>query len=71
MILFRYRAPELTPEHPEFSRIFTEHGQKLCAHPDDIMNPNHCDASTVNTSAWYRGRKLLRATPPPSTLTRL
>ena len=26
---------------------------------------------TVPTSAWYRGRKLLRATPAPSTLTRL
>ena len=64
MILLRFRAPGLPPEHPECSRILTEHGQKLSA-------PRHCDTSTVNTSAWYRGRKLLKATPPPSTLTRL
>ena len=25
---------------------------------------------TLNTSAWHRGRKLLRATPPPNTWTR-
>ena len=71
MISFRCRASGLPPEHPECSRIFTEHGQKLYAPPDDIMNPSHCDTSTVNTLAWYRGRRLLRATPPPSTLTRL
>ena len=41
MILFRYRAPGLPPEHPECSRIFTEHGQRLYA-------PRHCDTSTVN-----------------------
>ena len=28
------------------------------------MNPSHCITSTVKTSAWYRGGKLLRATPP-------
>ena len=65
---FRSRAPGLPLEHPECSKIFTEQGQKLCATPDDIMNPSHCDKSTVNTSAWYRGHKLLRATP--STLIR-
>ena len=31
------------PEHSECCRIFTKHGQKLCA-------PRHCDTSTVNTS---------------------
>ena len=64
LILFRYRAPGLPPEHPECFRIFTDHGQKLCVPPNDIMNPSHCDTSTVNTSTWYRGRKLLRATSP-------
>ncbi len=24
---------------------------------------SHCDISTVNISAWYRGRKLVKATP--------
>ena len=61
MILLTYRAPGLPPEHPECSRIFTEHGQNLCA-------PRHCDTYTVKTSAWDRGRKLLSATPPPSIL---
>ena len=63
MIFFRYRYSGLPLEHPECSRIFTEHGQNLCA-------PRHCDTSTVNTSEWYCVRKLLRATPPTSTLTR-
>ena len=35
------RAPGLPLEHPECSRIFTEHGQRLWA-------PRHCDTSTVN-----------------------
>ena len=39
MILFKYRASGFPPEHPECSRIFTEHGRKLCA-------PRHCDTST-------------------------
>ena len=71
MMLFRYRALGLPPEHPDCSKIFTEHGQKLGAPPHDIMISIHCDTSTVNTSTWYRGRKLLRATPPTSSLTRL
>ena len=46
MILFRYRAPGLLPEHPESSKVFTEHSQRLFA-------PRHCasldcDTSTVN-----------------------
>ena len=57
IILFRYRAPGLPLEHPECSRIFTEYGEKLC-------EPRHCDTSTVKMSAWFRGRKLFRATPP-------
>ena len=57
VILITYRAPGLTLEHPECSRIFTEHGQK--------------PISTVNTSACYRGRKLLRATPPTTDWIRL
>ena len=71
IIILRYRTPGLPPEHPKCSIIITKHGQKLRAPPDDIMNPSNCDTSTVNTSAWYSGRKLIRATPPPPTLTRL
>ena len=41
MILFRYRAPGLPLDHPDCSRIFTEHGQRLCA-------PRHCYKSTAN-----------------------
>ena len=36
---------------------------------DSRLGTQSVQCSTVNTSAWYRGRKLLRATRPPSTLT--
>ena len=32
--------------------------------PATRINPIHCDTSTVNTSAWYRVRKLLRGHTP-------
>ncbi|ROI96443.1 hypothetical protein DPX16_23662 [Anabarilius grahami] len=30
---------------------------------NDCVSMSHCDTSTVNISAWYRGRKLVKTTP--------
>ena len=56
MILFRYRAPGLLPEQ--------ESRPKGCVRTP--LRYIHC-----KQSAWFRGKKLLRATPPPSPLSRL
>ena len=59
MILFRYRAPGL-PCVLEYLQNTAKGCVRLA------IGYIHC-----KQSAWFRGCKLLRATPPPSSLTRL
>ena len=57
MIIFRYRAPGL-PCVLEYLQ-----NTAVCASPLRYIR--------CKQSAWYRGCKLLRATPPPSSMTHL